>query len=87
MAKATNHKLKYSPEVTVWVNETFENDIEVEKDIHIPVPDGQEWLYAVLEKQTELLRGIKKWVTYFGILSILSLIGGVIIWLLAISAK
>jgi hypothetical protein len=74
MAKVSGNKNKYAPEVTVWLDEKVGNDITIEKEIQIPIPEGQEWHYAMLERQGKDLNTIKKWVMFFGILTVLSII-------------
>jgi hypothetical protein len=76
MAESPEEELKYSPKLNVKV--VNQNGV-VEGNIDIPVPDGQEWLYAMLEKQQKSLRRISSWMTFFGILFILSIIA-VVAW-------
>jgi hypothetical protein len=62
----------------------YVGDGKNQKAIRIPIPAGQEWLYATLERQGNILYTIKGWITFFGILSVISLSIGVIYLLIII---
>jgi hypothetical protein len=40
----------------------------------IPVPPDQAWLFYKLDRQEKILGGIRSWVTFLGVLVILSVI-------------
>jgi hypothetical protein len=74
MAEKTKETKKYTPEVIVDVeNEATQEEVS----IHIPVPDEQKWLYAMLEEQQKSIRKILSWMTFFGIVTIVSMIAAV----------
>jgi len=60
-------------------------DERIKNVTHIPkIPADQKWLYTILVDQGKTLNTIKNWVTYFGILSVISLSIGVIYFLIII---
>jgi hypothetical protein len=78
MTEEPSKTLTYTPTVTVWVKHG--QNLE---SLSVPVPSGQEWLYAMLEQQEKDLNSIKGWMTFFGILTILGVAGYVIIFILS----
>jgi hypothetical protein len=69
MAEESSKAPMYTPKVSVGVK-----DGEEVKSIQIPVPSGQEWLYAALEYQYKELKTIKRIMVFFLILTIIVII-------------
>ena len=59
----------FTPEVVTWAPVNGK-----QTEFHLPVPKGQEWLFAALDQQTHALNGINNKLTYIVIIIALGLI-------------